>query len=184
VKLYTWGFAGRFILFCQNNCPWRSKKFAISNLCCTQLKKNLTYRHETLQECWSACVGVHQVFLRVDLFSICRVIALDLLKIYNFHLVSHVVQNLIDIGSWNFTGIFYYHMKLSTEWLACEFICFVRVIALDLVKISNFQFVLWVAQNIFNLESFNQECWSACVVVYLWFHLWIYPVIVDLLPLT
>jgi hypothetical protein len=35
---------------------------------------------------------------------------------------------------------------------ACEFICFVRVIALE---ICNFQFVLYVAQNIFNLESWN-----------------------------
>jgi hypothetical protein len=36
---------------------------------------------------------------RLDLFSIFRVIALDLVKICNFELVSHVAQKVFDIGS-------------------------------------------------------------------------------------
>jgi hypothetical protein len=43
------------------------------------------------------------------------------------------------------------HVKLCTWDFASEFICFCRVIALDLVKICNFQFVSCVAQNVFNL---------------------------------
>jgi hypothetical protein len=44
-------------------------------------------------------------YFRVDLFSIFRVIALDLVKICNFHLVSHVTQQRLDLESWNFTGM-------------------------------------------------------------------------------
>jgi hypothetical protein len=50
-------------------------------------------------------------------------------------------------------------MLIST-WSCAPGVClwiifFVRVFALDLVKISKFQFVSCVAQNVFNLESWN-----------------------------
>jgi hypothetical protein len=44
-------------------------------------------------------------YFGVDLFSIFRVIALDLLKICNFQLVSHVTQKEFGIESRNFTGM-------------------------------------------------------------------------------
>jgi hypothetical protein len=63
--------------------------------------------------------------------------------------------------------------------------CFVRVIALDLVKICHFQLVLLEAQTIFDLESWNligmlvSMCNCAQGV---W--LWIYTVFLGLLPLN
>jgi hypothetical protein len=93
-------------------------------------------------------------YFSVDLFSICRVIVLDLVKICSFQLVSHSSKSI-----WHRVMKLYrnvdQHVKLCTCGFACEFICFVGVIALDLVKISNFQFVSCVAQNVFNLESWN-----------------------------
>jgi hypothetical protein len=38
-------------------------------------------------------------YFRVDLFSIFRFIAFDLVKIFNFQLVSHVTQKGFDIES-------------------------------------------------------------------------------------
>jgi hypothetical protein len=46
------------------------------------------------------------VFACVDLFSICKVIALDLIsEIYNFQLVLHEAQKVFDPESCNFTGM-------------------------------------------------------------------------------
>jgi hypothetical protein len=47
------------------------------------------------------------VYLRLDIFSIFRVIALDLVKFYDFQLVSHVTQEVFDLEScyMYFTGI-------------------------------------------------------------------------------
>jgi hypothetical protein len=38
-------------------------------------------------------------YFSVDIFSIFRVIAFDLVKIYNFQLVSHVKQKIFDLVS-------------------------------------------------------------------------------------
>jgi hypothetical protein len=44
-------------------------------------------------------------FFHLDIFSIFRVIALDLVKFCNFQLVSHVTQKVFDLESCYFTGI-------------------------------------------------------------------------------
>jgi hypothetical protein len=44
-------------------------------------------------------------YFRVDIFSIFRVIALDLVKMYNFQLVSQVTQKVFDVELLHFTGM-------------------------------------------------------------------------------
>jgi hypothetical protein len=89
----------------------------------------------------------------VDLFCFVKVFAVDLLKICNFQLVSHIVQKVFDLESLNFTGMLLSMLSCAARVSLVVFFCFVRVIALDLVKICNFQLVSHVAQNEFDLES-------------------------------
>jgi hypothetical protein len=44
-------------------------------------------------------------YFRLDIFSIFRVIALDLVKFGHFQHVSHITQKVFDLESCNFTGI-------------------------------------------------------------------------------
>jgi hypothetical protein len=81
-------------------------------------------------------------YYRVDLLRICRVIALALVQICNFQIVSHVTQKIFDLVMKLYRNVAQ-HVKLCT-W---DFFCNVRVIALDLVKICNFQLVSHVAQK-------------------------------------
>jgi hypothetical protein len=53
--------------------------------------------------CQSYCTCAPGYF-RVDLLSIFRVIALDIVKFCNYQVVSHEAQNVFKLGSWNFTG--------------------------------------------------------------------------------
>jgi hypothetical protein len=94
---------------------------------------------------WSCASEV----LLVDLFGFVRVIALDLLRIWNFQLVSHVAQKVFDLESWNFTGI------MLSMWSCAPLVLLVDLFALDLVKICNCQHVLQVAQKVFNLGSWK-----------------------------
>jgi hypothetical protein len=79
VKLCIWCFACGFILFYQSKCSWLSKNFQFS-ICVVRSSKVFDMGHETWQEFWSACVDVHLGDLPVELFSICRVISLNLVK--------------------------------------------------------------------------------------------------------
>jgi hypothetical protein len=73
-------------------------------------------------------------YFRVDIFGILRVIAIDLVKIYNFQHVSHVSQKVFDLVSWNFTGIWLSMCSCAPGVSLVDLFCFVRFIALDLVK--------------------------------------------------
>jgi hypothetical protein len=90
-------------------------------------------------------------YFRVDIFSIFRVIALGLVKNYNFQLESHVTKKVFDLESWNFIEM------LISMWMCApgdslvDLFCFVRVIALDLVKKFNFQLMSHVAQKVFDI---------------------------------
>jgi hypothetical protein len=85
--------------------------------------------------------------LRVDLFSICRVIALDLIGICNFQLVSPVAQKVFDLGSWNYTGMLLSICRCAHGILLVDKFYFVRVIVLDLIKLCYFQNVPRIAQK-------------------------------------
>jgi hypothetical protein len=90
--------------------------------------------HETLRECWSACVVVHLGF-RLWIYMLCQIIALDLVKICNFQFVSCVAQNIFNQKSWNVTGMLV-SMFRCAPWfslLGLSSICRV-IIAFDLVK--------------------------------------------------
>jgi hypothetical protein len=133
---------------------------------------------------------------RLDLFSICRVIVLDWVKICNFQLVWHEAQKYLTQG----------HETLQECWSACE----VLNLWIDMFCQSNCPWLTkWkfsiLPQNIFNLQSSNltgmllsicscapwillvdlssicrvttfdlvktvsslQECWSACEIMHL-----------------
>jgi hypothetical protein len=70
----------------------------------------------------------------LDLFSIFRVIALDLENVCNFQLVSHVTQKGFDIESLNLTGrlLSIYSCAPGVSIVDLSSIC--RVISLDLIK--------------------------------------------------
>jgi hypothetical protein len=125
------------------------------------------------------------VYFRVDLFSIFRVIALDLVKFCNFQLVSHLTQKEFGIESWNLTGMLLCMCSCAPGYFRVDLFSIFRVIALDLIFFCNFQLVSHVTLKGFDIESFSLwEGCSAYVVAYLWFCLWIYPVFVELFPLT
>jgi hypothetical protein len=82
------------------------------------------------------------VYFCVDLYSIFRVIALDVVQFCNFRLESHVTHKEFDIESWNFTGMLISMCRLVVD--LSIFICFyffLRFTALDLefcLKCSNY----------------------------------------------
>jgi hypothetical protein len=94
-------------------------------------------------------------YFHVDLFSIFRIIVLDLVKICNFQLVSHVAQKVFDVGSWNFTGMLISICSCAPGYFCVDIFSILRVIALDLVKIYNFPLVSHVAQKVFDIGSWN-----------------------------
>jgi hypothetical protein len=94
-------------------------------------------------------------YFRVDLFSIFRVIALGLVKICNFQLMSHVTQKVFDLESWNLTGMLISMCSCAPGYFYVDIFSIFRVIALELVKISNFQLVAHVTKKVFDLESWN-----------------------------
>jgi hypothetical protein len=116
-------------------------------------------------------------YFRLDLFGIFRVFALDLVKICNFQLVSHVTKKVFDQESWNFTGMLISMWSCAPGYFRLDLFSIFRVFALDLVKICNFQLVSHVIQKVFDLESWNfigmLKCWSACLVVHLGIVVWI-----------
>jgi hypothetical protein len=169
VKLCTWYFACGLIMLCQSNCSWLTKHIRFKSIrsyvvsCVAQ--KCLTKGHETLQEFWSACVVVHLGDLPVELFSICRVIALNLVKMqFSIYITRSSnfprVMNLISM--WSTSG--------WSLWLKIYSFFFWSYYSWNRKK-WNFQLVhtylKWYL--ISSLESF-QGCRSACVVV---MHLWV-----------
>jgi hypothetical protein len=93
-------------------------------------------------------------YFRLDIFSIFRVIALNLVKFCNFQLVSHVTQKVFDIESWNFTGILISMCSCAPGYFRLDLFSIFRVIALDFF-FCNFQLVSHVIQKGFDLESLN-----------------------------
>jgi hypothetical protein len=100
---------------------------------------------------WSCAPG----YFHVDIFSIFRVIALDLVKICNFQLVSHVTQKIFDLELWNLTGMLISMCSCAPGYFLVNKFSIFRVIALDLVKICNFQLVSHVTKKVFDLQSWN-----------------------------
>jgi hypothetical protein len=105
-------------------------------------------------------------YFRVDIFSIFRVIALDLVKfcnfqlviaihlvqICNFQIVSHVTYKGFDLESWNFTVMLTSMCSCTPGYFRVDSFSNFRVIALDLEKFCNFQLVSHVTQNGFDIE--------------------------------
>jgi hypothetical protein len=75
-------------------------------------------------------------------FCFVRVIALDLVNIFNFQLVLYLAQKVFDLGSWNFTEMLISMCSYSSVFFHVNLLRSCRVIALDLVKICYFQLVL------------------------------------------
>lgn len=93
--------------------------------------------------------------LLVSLFSICRLITLDVVNICNFQLVLHVAQKVFYLGSWNLTGILLSMWSFATGASLVASFGFVRVMSPDLIKLYNFHLVSHVAQTVFDIESWN-----------------------------
>jgi hypothetical protein len=100
---------------------------------------------------WSCAPG----YFHVDIFSIFRVIALDLVKICNFQLVSHVTKRIFDLESWILTKLLLSMWSCAPRYSRVKIFSTLRVIALDLVNDSNFQLDLDVTKKVFDLESWN-----------------------------
>jgi hypothetical protein len=88
----------------------------------------------------------------VDIFSIFRVIALDLVKIYIFQIVSHVTKNVFDLESYNLTEMLICMCSCAPGYIFVDVFSISRVIALELVNISNFQLVSHVTKKVFDLQ--------------------------------
>ena len=93
--------------------------------------------------------------LLLDQFSISRVIALDLMKTFNFHLVSHVAAKSIELERRKFTEMLVRMYSCAPGVLLLDQFSISRVIALDLVKIYTFQLVSHVASKPLELEPRN-----------------------------
>jgi hypothetical protein len=87
------------------------------------------------QDCWSECTVTH-LGICLWIISVFIVIALDLVKISNFELVSYFTQKVFYNESWNFTEMLVSMYILCTWGFALFSIC--RVIALS----CNFQLAL------------------------------------------
>jgi hypothetical protein len=73
----------------------------------------------------------------------------------------------------------------ASRYFCVDIFSIFRVIALDLVNISNFQLVSQVTKKYLTQSHETlQECCSACVVVHLGIFVWIYLVFLELLPFT
>jgi hypothetical protein len=83
---------------------------------------------------WSLAPG----YFGVDIFSIFRVIAIDLVKISNIQLVLHITEKVFDLESWNLTKMLLSMCSCAPGYFGMENFSIFGVIALDLVKISNF----------------------------------------------
>jgi hypothetical protein len=62
----------------------------------------------------------------VDIFSIFRVTALDLVKICNSQLVSHISQKVFDLESLNLTGMLLSMCSCAPKVLLVDLVCFVK----------------------------------------------------------
>jgi hypothetical protein len=91
----------------------------------------------------------------LDLLCFVTVVTLDLVKICNFQIVLHVAQKIFDLRSWNFTGMLLSMWNCAPGVSLVDLFCFVKVIALALVKTCNFQLLLHEAQNFFYPGSCN-----------------------------
>jgi hypothetical protein len=93
------------------------------------------------------------VYCCVDLFSIYRLTALDLVKICNFQLCVARSSKVFDLGSLNVTGMLISIFGCAPVYFCVDLLSIYRVMALDLVKICNFQLVSHIVQKVFDLKS-------------------------------
>jgi hypothetical protein len=114
------------------------------------------------------------------IFSFVRVIALNLVNIFNFQLVLHIAPKVFDLESWNFTEMLV-SMCRCAPGVFVDLYSNCKVIALDLVKICNFQLVLYIAQKVFDPESWNfAEMFQFCQSYCHWLNFWSAFVVVHL----
>jgi hypothetical protein len=66
--------------------------------------------------------------------------------------VSHIAQKVIDLESWNLTRMLLSMCSYAPRYFRVGIFSSFRVIALELVKISNFQLVSLITKNVFDLE--------------------------------
>jgi hypothetical protein len=71
------------------------------------------------------------VYFRLDIFSIFRVIALDLVKFCNFQILSHLTQKLFDLESWNFTEMLISMCSCAPGYFHLDIFSIFRIIALE-----------------------------------------------------
>jgi hypothetical protein len=72
-----------------------------------------------------------------------------------FSFLSHVTQKVFDLESWNLTGMLISMCSCAPGYFRVNLFSIFIVIALDLVKICNFQLSSHVKQKVFDLESWN-----------------------------
>jgi hypothetical protein len=87
---------------------------------------------------WSCPREVVHLKFACGFFCFVRVIAHDLVKICNFQLVSHIPQKVLELESWNLTGILLSMWSCAPGYFRVDIFSIFKVIALDLVKITIF----------------------------------------------
>jgi hypothetical protein len=100
----------------------------------------------------SMCSCAHGYFC-VDIFRISRVVALESVKISNFQLVSHITKKVFDLESWNLTRMLLSMCYCAHAYFHVDILSIFRVIALEKVKIFNFQLVWHITKKVFDLQS-------------------------------
>jgi hypothetical protein len=66
-------------------------------------------------------------YFRLYIFSIFRVIAIDLVKFCNFQLVSHITQKVFDLESLNFTGMLISMCNGAPGYFRVDLFCIFKV---------------------------------------------------------
>jgi hypothetical protein len=92
--------------------------------------------------------------------------------------VSLIAQKLIDLESSNLTEMW----SCASGYFHVDIFSIFRIIALGLVKIFNFQLMLHITKNIW--PRVMKPYWNVGVVVHLGIFVWIYLVLLELLPLN
>jgi hypothetical protein len=156
VKLCTWGLGCEFVCFLRV-ITIGLLKISIFNLWSVELKKSWNLIGNLV----SMCNCAPWVSL-VDLSSICRVIAFDLVK--TISLCCLFVHWVLVFESTNFTGIM---INITVKLCTCDFACRFFSVLLELLPLTYYKFAI-----------FNLFMHSSCV------RSWIYSVFVKFLPFT
>jgi hypothetical protein len=99
-----------------------------------------------------------------------------------FSTFSHVAQKVFDLESWNFTGMLISMCSCAPGVSLVYLFCFVRFIALDLVKSVTLCCVIcsssaWVRIN----QLYRNNDQHHCEAMHLGFCMWIFSVLLELL---